>query len=150
VQCKYHHLKTQVRVAGGWVRDKLLGKQSIDIDLALDDIMGAVFAAKVNEYLQSLGDEVHDIGVIKLNPGQSKHLETATFKVNGVLIDATNLRTETYDTLSRIPQMVCRPLPRAFPLLAVFLFPSPTPPPTPPERCVTHCLFRTATWNGEG
>ncbi len=38
--------KTVVRVAGGWVRDKLLNKQSSDIDLALDDSMGAVFATE--------------------------------------------------------------------------------------------------------
>ena len=30
----------KVRVAGGWVRDKLLGLPSDDIDLALDDMMG--------------------------------------------------------------------------------------------------------------
>lgn len=104
-QAKHHGLKTQIRVAGGWVRDKLLGRESVDIDLALDNMTGVEFAAKVNEYLKTQGEKVHDVGVIKLNPGQSKHLETATFKVDGVSIDASNLRTETYDENSRIPQM---------------------------------------------
>ena len=31
---------TTLRVAGGWVRDKLLGLESDDIDIALDDMMG--------------------------------------------------------------------------------------------------------------
>ena len=38
---------TTIRCAGGWVRDKLLGKDSKDIDIALDNIMGKDFAEKV-------------------------------------------------------------------------------------------------------
>ncbi len=38
------NLKTTVRVAGGWVRDKILGKVvKADIDIALDDMMGSEF-----------------------------------------------------------------------------------------------------------
>jgi len=33
-------LKTTFRVAGGWVRDKLLNIDSNDIDIALDDMTG--------------------------------------------------------------------------------------------------------------
>jgi len=33
-----------LRVAGGWTRDKCLGKESDDIDIALDDIYGEDFA----------------------------------------------------------------------------------------------------------
>ena len=33
-------LKVTVRVAGGWVRDKLLGRASEDIDFAVDTMMG--------------------------------------------------------------------------------------------------------------
>jgi tRNA nucleotidyltransferase/poly(A) polymerase len=36
--------KTILRVAGGWVRDKLIGKESNDIDIALDDMYGEEFA----------------------------------------------------------------------------------------------------------
>mgnify|MGYP002631828287 CR=1 FL=1 len=35
---------TTLRVAGGWVRDKLMGKQSEDIDIALDDMYGEELA----------------------------------------------------------------------------------------------------------
>ena len=37
---KFHKLSTVVRVAGGWVRDKILGEDSDDIDLSLDNMMG--------------------------------------------------------------------------------------------------------------
>ena len=51
--CEHHGLKTVLRCAGGWVRDKLLSRPSHDIDIALDDCTGSVFAARVNEYLAS-------------------------------------------------------------------------------------------------
>ena len=38
---------TTVRVAGGWVRDKLLGLPGRDIDIVLDDTSGARFAKHV-------------------------------------------------------------------------------------------------------
>ena len=43
--------KTIARVAGGWVRDKLLGHISDDIDIAVDDQTGEQFARGVNNYL---------------------------------------------------------------------------------------------------
>ena len=46
---------------------------------------------------------VSKIGVIKANPEQSKHLETATMKVCGCDIDFTGLRCEEYASDSRIP-----------------------------------------------
>lgn len=46
-------LKTTLRCAGGWVRDKLLNLDSDDIDIALDDMLGKDFAEHVNEYLIS-------------------------------------------------------------------------------------------------
>jgi hypothetical protein len=44
---------TVLRCAGGWVRDKLLGRESLDIDIALDDMLGKDFATLVNNYLKS-------------------------------------------------------------------------------------------------
>ena len=38
----------------GWMRDKLLGKHSSDIDIALDGAFPSEFALKVNEYLSSM------------------------------------------------------------------------------------------------
>ncbi len=48
--------------------------------------MGAQFAAAVSEYLTSVGEEARGIGVIKSNPEQSKHLETATMRVGSCCI----------------------------------------------------------------
>ena len=44
------------------------------------------------------------VGVIKSNPDQSKHLETATLRVMGFELDFVNLRAEEY-TDTRIPVM---------------------------------------------
>ena len=41
----------------------------------------AKFAEYIQKYQQAQGEEVHGFGVVKANPGQSKHLETATSKV---------------------------------------------------------------------
>jgi tRNA nucleotidyltransferase (CCA-adding enzyme) len=41
------------------------------------------------------GVETGSIGVILAQPDQSKHLETATFKVHDQFVDMCNLRTET-------------------------------------------------------
>ena len=46
-------LSTVLRCAGGWVRDKLLGLESDDIDIAIDDMLGREFAEHVNKYLES-------------------------------------------------------------------------------------------------
>ena len=54
---------TTLRVAGGWVRDKLVGQEQgfhqrhlskvdkMDIDIALDNCMGGDFAEKLKRYL---------------------------------------------------------------------------------------------------
>jgi len=122
---------TTLRIAGGWVRDRLLRDQamgvsleggldsrgslsreqadirdpSIDIDIALDDQLGSEFAAKVFAWLEEHGEEAaHGVGTIMKNPEKSKHLETATMSFRGFSIDFVNLRTEEYsDGSSRIP-----------------------------------------------
>lgn len=143
-------LSTTLRVAGGWVRDKLLatdefqtyhrvfdignGKrltskfqkpapsmgrqgtkvlinesshaQPVDIDIALDDMLGREFADHLNEYLSSHGKDTVSVGVVLKNPEKSKHLETATMKVGDFWIDFVNLRAEEYTQDSRIPDLM--------------------------------------------
>ncbi|KAL6783781.1 hypothetical protein ACKKBF_B05770 [Auxenochlorella protothecoides x Auxenochlorella symbiontica] len=96
---------TTLRCAGGWVRDKLMGRASDDIDVALDDALGSAFAEAVNGYLAGQGQGVHSVAVIAANPGQSKHLETARMRVHGLWLDLVNLRCEEYAAGSRIPAM---------------------------------------------
>jgi tRNA nucleotidyltransferase/poly(A) polymerase len=91
-----------VRVAGGWVRDKLLGRENKDIDISLDKMTGAQFAELVNKELHGNAD---DVSIIKANPDQSKHLETATMNIEDLPIDMVNLRTESYSDNSRIPEV---------------------------------------------
>jgi tRNA nucleotidyltransferase/poly(A) polymerase len=143
------HLDTTLRVAGGWVRDKLLATaefqayhtvfevgtkrrltskfkpaasmgrqgvkvlgttgetcQPVDIDIALDDMLGREFADHLNEYLSANGEDTVSVGVVLKNPEKSKHLETATMKVGSFWIDFVNLRAEEYTQNSRIPDLM--------------------------------------------
>ncbi|KAF6173471.1 hypothetical protein GIB67_027166 [Kingdonia uniflora] len=103
---EHFKLETQLRVAGGWVRDKLLGKECHDIDIALDNMLGREFCEKIEDYFSHMGEEKRGrIHVIQCNPDQSKHLETARMHLFDVEIDFVNLRSEDYSENSRIPTM---------------------------------------------
>ena len=97
-----------MRVAGGWVRNKVLYIDAEDIDIALDNMMGIQFATQVTEYQKLKGMEQRSVGVIKANPDQSKHLESATTHIFGEAIDFVNLRCEEYAADSRSPQHMVR------------------------------------------
>ena len=83
-----------------------MGRDSHDVDFALDTDTGVRFATLVNEFLVSSGHHVSKVGTIAANPEQSKHLETATMKVLGRFVDFVNLRSEKYAEDNRIPVMV--------------------------------------------
>ncbi|KAF9498151.1 hypothetical protein BDN71DRAFT_1386446 [Pleurotus eryngii] len=106
------HLKTEegiettCRIAGGWVRDKLLGAESNDIDIALSDMMGEPFAEHLVKFARTQGVVASEVAKIEKNPDQSKHLETATFRILDRSIDVVNLRSEEYTGDSRIPNQV--------------------------------------------
>lgn len=95
-----------LRIAGGWVRDKLLGIDSHDIDVAIDTMKGFDFAEHVNKFLEKKGFETKHIGKITANPDKSKHLETATARILEHDVDFVNLRSETYTEHSRVPIIV--------------------------------------------
>lgn len=106
--------RLELRFAGGWVRDKLLGIQSNDIDTAINSMTGKAYGQKVEEFLsiprhrEKHGLSEEDIGnfhVIEANQEKSKHLETVTVCLLGLDLDFVNLRTETYSEDSRNPQM---------------------------------------------
>ncbi|KAJ5811517.1 hypothetical protein N7474_007818 [Penicillium riverlandense] len=115
-----NHPDTVLRFTGGWVRDKLLGVDSHDIDVGISSMTGYQFGMALKQYLddpqnlekykQSLPEgKMHDAIVslhkIEANPEKSKHLETVTTKIFGLDIDLVNLRKETYSEESRNPQM---------------------------------------------
>ena len=112
----------EARIAGGWVRDKLLGLPSHDLDVSLSSLTGHQFALFLKAYLESdrfsqtkLAHEIAmhlphrgamgTIGKIAANPEQSKNLETATTNVLGFDLDFVNLRKEVYEGTHRIPVM---------------------------------------------
>lgn len=105
-------LGTTFRAAGGWTRDKILGVPSDDIDIALDNLTGSQFEAKVSEYSNRYATQTGKphpaLGktyTIKANPEKSKLLETVAIQINGLKVDFVNLREEHYDPTSRIPVM---------------------------------------------
>ena len=118
--------KIVLRWTGGWVRDKLLEVGSHDIDVAINKMTGEHFGLKMQEYLEIPGNaEKHGLidknddlsgrdktkkiapGLHKIqaNPEKSKNLETATTKIMGIDLDLVNLRKETYNEVSRNPEM---------------------------------------------
>lgn len=148
-------MHSTLRVAGGWVRDKLLATEEfqrrgstkvpggverltskfkepssgrlgtkviggassklslvdpkdapVDIDIALDDMVGKEFADHLNDFLTEKGEKRISVGVVLQNPEKSKHLETATMKVGKFWIDFVNLRAEQYAEDSRIPDLI--------------------------------------------
>lgn len=60
----------------------MIGLESQDIDIALDDMNGEPFARMIKQYLDDNGLESKGFGVIKANPDKSKHLETATINIH--------------------------------------------------------------------
>ncbi|EKX73301.1 tRNA nucleotidyltransferase/polyA polymerase family member protein [Theileria equi strain WA] len=100
-----YSLNMDLRVVGGWVRDKLLNLGSKDIDIALPTMTGVEFCEHLNRYTSEKFGFQRTIGVVKRCPEQSKHLETATMNILGFDVDFVNLRSEDYANNSRIPVM---------------------------------------------
>ncbi|XBW36207.1 hypothetical protein QEN19_001787 [Hanseniaspora menglaensis] len=113
------------RIAGGWVRDKLLNIPSNDIDISIENktISGEAFLnnligfyksnemrlADYNEKVNSTYtlDDIFpkNVHTTKVNPDKSKHLETAIATIFDQSIDFVALRKEVYDDSlnNRIP-----------------------------------------------
>ncbi|KAJ5585028.1 uncharacterized protein N7459_004828 [Penicillium hispanicum] len=115
-----NHPETVLRFTGGWVRDKLLGVDSHDIDVGISSMTGYQFGMALKQYLDipenlekykkslpngEMTDAIVSLHKIEANPEKSKHLETVTTKIFGLDIDLVNLRKETYSEDSRNPQM---------------------------------------------
>ena len=104
------HQKPHLRFAGGWVRDKLLGLSSKDIDVAISNMTGSEFGSLMKQFVEL--PEARDnyeqdilgrLATIEANPEKSKHLETATTNILGFDVDLVNLRKERYTDDSRNP-----------------------------------------------
>ncbi len=62
---RYELLLLQFIALCNWVGMQLLGTDSHDIDIAIDDMLGKEFCKKVNEYLESIGEETQGVGIIQ-------------------------------------------------------------------------------------
>ena len=121
LECAQNFPGLEIWITGGWVRDRLLGIPSPDLDFALSKVTGRVFG----KFLESFSAEpeieskyrqkVADLGItgsrftrfhiMERNADMSKKLETAGGKLFGLDIDLVNLRKEVYDGQSRTPEM---------------------------------------------
>ena len=112
------------RIAGGWVRDKILNIPSNDIDIAIENknVSGQLFLQQLIQFYKnddysnvSHFNKLHNtdfsfknifntgIHVTKVNSEKSKHLETAMASVFNHSIDFVSLRKESYTSKNRIP-----------------------------------------------
>lgn len=105
------YARPELRFAGGWVRDKLLGSTSDDIDVCIDNMTGYNFANLAKDFVNSKYDSeaaqkiLGRLAKIERNPEMSKHLETTVMRVFGLHLDFVNLRKEVYNESSRTPTM---------------------------------------------
>ena len=76
------------------------------MDIALDNMTGMQFVKVLRQYGSIKNVDVGGVWVAPANPEQSKHLETASAILFGLRVDFVNLRSEYYDTSSRIPKTV--------------------------------------------
>lgn len=96
---------TTLRVAGGWVRDKLLNLNPMDIDIMVDNITGEQMARLVTDYLN-----INPAHVIKSNPEKTKFLTTSTANIplsSGKIkqVDFAQARQDVYGENSRVPEL---------------------------------------------
>ena len=79
------------RVAGGWVRDKLLGKESDDIDISVSGIASWKLVYSINTELYP---KKFKMGIIPKNPEKGKNIEVTTTNICNTSIDFVDLRVD--------------------------------------------------------
>jgi len=103
--CQWASINPEPRIAGGWVRDKLMGKESDDIDISLDGMTGKDFVEILRKYGETLNNNpVGKSYIVEQNIEKSKHLATAGLDLFGQKLEFVNLRSEEYGD-SRVPTM---------------------------------------------
>lgn len=120
IQGSEHCPGLQIWIAGGWIRDRLLGIPSSDIDLALSNLTGRQFGTFLEtfsskpEIVAKYSSRVAELNlphktvkcsIIDQNSEKAKPLETARVTLFGLKIDLVNLRKEVYSKHCRTPEM---------------------------------------------
>jgi len=102
------------RICGGWVRDKILGRESDDLDITVNHITGYAFAKKISQYAKKNHiDGVSDPYQVSLDkvadPKEKKAidpLQVGGMDIFGLKVEFIGLRKEIYTDDSRTPQIV--------------------------------------------
>ncbi|MFW6174108.1 MAG: hypothetical protein ACOC5T_10235, partial [Elusimicrobiota bacterium] len=101
----------KMRVAGGWVRDKILKKESDDIDIAISQMSGIEFANLISQYaktrnIKEVGN-AYEVSLEKTKDNDDKkdQLLVGGIKILGYKIEFVSMRTETYTKESRTPEI---------------------------------------------
>jgi tRNA nucleotidyltransferase (CCA-adding enzyme) len=79
-------------VAGGWVRDKLMGRQSHDIDVVVQGMRATDFLALVNAHLVASGEQAKLFTTVEADPARGKHLAAHMITIYDVSVDVLDLR----------------------------------------------------------
>ncbi len=102
----------ELRVVGGWVRDKLLGLESDDIDIAVSHIPGFELAQALERYANAANipnvGKAYDVSLDKSAEPRDIENQTSDLMVGGInifgqKIEFVPMRTEAYDEASRRP-----------------------------------------------
>ncbi|PXF48378.1 putative CCA tRNA nucleotidyltransferase 1 [Gracilariopsis chorda] len=93
----------ELRVVGGWVRDKLLGRNTNDIDIVVLHASGPQYALRLRDYakaqrthgLSEHADVPHVSSVIQFTPSKtaSKFVDTAKVQIDGNSVDFVEVRS---------------------------------------------------------
>jgi len=110
----------QLRIAGGWVRDRILNKLSDDIDIAVTGGDGTAIANAIRKYDLSINNgsrtqEPYSVSLEKGAEGQggkSGGLKVGAVAIDGIKIEFVPMRKESYTQNSRIPSIVSTDDPR--------------------------------------
>ncbi|XP_044721755.1 poly A polymerase head domain-containing protein [Hirsutella rhossiliensis] len=105
LECAQHFPGLEIWITGGWVRDRLLGIPSSDLDFALSNVTGRRFGQLLEDLSARTEIEANYRQKAAANDKKAKKLETAGGKLFGLDIDLVNLRKEVYDGHSRTPEM---------------------------------------------
>lgn len=131
---KEHAPSTTIRIAGGWVRDKLLQQgndddhinSSHDIDFVLSNQSGSEFARLLYDYIKKQQGDHLDLNIsLDTSPSstttstttqlkeykdtKSQHLQTASLNIGDFELDFCQMRCEKYERKnSRVPSSTGR------------------------------------------
>ena len=82
-----------LRVAGGWVRDKVIKKSSNDIDIVVEGVKNVEsFMNSINDYICSLGQSRKTFGIIEANPEHGKHGSSCNMMLFDISVDFVVVR----------------------------------------------------------